>query len=47
MNENTEKVEEKEVETKPDEQTGFYFSSALKIFDPNNQEILVQMRGDN
>lgn len=26
---------------------GFYFSSAIKIFDPNSEEIIVQQRGDN
>lgn len=33
--------------TKPNEQAGFYFSSGIKIFDPNSQEVLVQKRGDN
>lgn len=47
MNENTENLEEKEYGPKPDEETGFYFSSAIKIFDPNTEEVLVQMRGDN
>lgn len=32
---------------KPNENAGFYFSSFLKITDPNTQEVLVQMRGDN
>jgi hypothetical protein len=45
MNEKPEKTEEKEV--KPNEQSGFYFSSFLKITDPNTKEILVQVRGDN
>ena len=31
---------------KPDEQTGIYVSSHLKIFDPNTKEVLVQQRGD-
>lgn len=26
---------------------GFCFSTAIKIFDPNTEEILVQQRGDN
>ncbi len=30
-----------------DEHSGFYFSSAIKIFDPETQEILVNIRGDN
>jgi hypothetical protein len=32
---------------KPDESGGFYFSSFLKITDPNTKEILVETRGDN
>ena len=28
------------------EKGGFYFSSLVKIYDPNTQEILVQVRGD-
>lgn len=51
MNENLEKPgEEKELEkqdVKPNEQGGFYFSSSVKISDPNSKEILVQIRGDN
>jgi hypothetical protein len=43
--ENTAKTEEKP--TKPNEQGGFYFSSFLKITDPETKEILVQVRGDN
>ena len=31
---------------KPDELGGFYFSSFVKIHDPNTKEILVQTRGD-
>ena len=31
---------------KPEEHGGFYFSSHLKITDPNTQEVLVQTRGD-
>lgn len=33
-------------EKKPNENVGFYFSSALKIFDPNSNRILVQKRSD-
>ena len=48
MNENTEEKEKKPlVEKKPNEQAGFYFSSSIKIFDPNTKEIIVQKRGDN
>lgn len=34
-------------EKKPNETGGFYFSSHIKIFDPNTKQILVQKRGDN
>jgi hypothetical protein len=34
-------------EVKPNESGGFYFSSFLKITDPNTKEVLVQTRGDN
>jgi hypothetical protein len=34
-------------ERKPNEHGGFYFSSFLKITDPNTNEVLVQKRGDN
>lgn len=34
-------------EKKPNEHGGFYFSSFLKITDPNTKEVLVQKRGDN
>jgi hypothetical protein len=34
-------------EKKPNENAGFYFSSSVKIFDPNSQQILVQKRGDD
>jgi hypothetical protein len=27
--------------------SGIYFSSSIKIFDPNTDEVLVQKRGDN
>lgn len=32
--------------TKPNEFGGVYFSSSIKIFDPNTNEVLVQKRGD-
>jgi len=50
MNENTEKDTmnlDTKNEKKPDETGGFYFSSSIKIFNPNTKEILVQKRGDN
>ena len=31
---------------KPNEVAGYYFSSGIKIFDPNSNEVLVQKRGD-
>jgi hypothetical protein len=34
-------------EKKPNEIGGFYFSSGVKIFDPNSNEVLLQKRGDN
>lgn len=49
MNENLNKKEEKPVEKpqkKPNEIGGFYFSSGVKITDPNTKEVLVHMRGD-
>jgi hypothetical protein len=48
MNDKSEDLQKEETEdTIPDEQSGFYFSSFLKIHDPNSKEILVQTRGDN
>ena len=44
--ENTTKIEVPKP-SKPSEQGGFYFSSFLKITDPDTKEILVQVRGDN
>lgn len=38
---------EKKSEKKPNENAGFYFSSHLKIYDPNTKEVLVKQRGDN
>ena len=32
---------------KPDEHGGFYFSSFLKITDPETKAVSVQTRGDN
>ena len=32
---------------KPNEHAGFYFSTFVKIIDPNTKEVLVQTRGDN
>jgi hypothetical protein len=45
------KLEENKQQTtqspKPNEHGGFYFSSSVKITDPDTKEVLVQMRGDN
>ncbi len=41
IDEKTEKV------AKPNESSGVYFSSSIKITDPNTNEILVQVRGDS
>lgn len=37
---------EHEVETKPNEVGGIYFSSMVKITDPDTNQVLVQVRGD-
>lgn len=42
-----EQVKPQETEKPVDEETGFYFSSNIKIFDPESKEVLVQMRGDD
>ena len=50
MNKNTESSNKnlpKLPEKKPNETGGFYFSSSIKIFDPETKEILVQKRGDD
>jgi hypothetical protein len=41
------KEKQEEPNTRPNEIGGFYFSSSVKITDPNTKEILVQIRGDN
>jgi hypothetical protein len=46
VEENKKEQPEKPVQ-KPNEQVGFYFSSSIKITDPNTKEVLVHMRGDN
>jgi len=47
MNDKSEKVEQKEAQTPVDEMGGICFSTAIKIFDPETDEVLVQQRGDN
>lgn len=47
MNKTTEeKAQQNPPEKKPNETGGFYFSSFLKITDPNTKQVLVQTRGD-
>ena len=45
--ENNQNHQDSKAEVKPNESGGFYFSSFLKITDPNTKEVLVQTRGDN
>jgi hypothetical protein len=45
-NEINQKELEKQDDSKVDELGGFYFSSSIKITDPNTKEVLVQVRGD-
>jgi hypothetical protein len=49
MNNNPNNVEETKQDTgpEPDEAGGIIFSSSIKITDPNTQEILLHVRGDN
>lgn len=47
MIENAENQQKEEPGPKPNELGGVYFSSTIKIFDPETKEILVQKRGDN
>ena len=44
---NDQVCEKDENKNKPNEIGGFYFSSHIKITDPNTQEVLLQQRGDN
>jgi hypothetical protein len=45
-NQPNQKPAEDKTEKRPNELGGFYFSSHLKIHDPNSKEVLVKMRGD-
>jgi hypothetical protein len=45
-NQQNQKPAEDKTEKRPNEFGGFYFSSHLKIHDPNSKEVLVKMRGD-
>lgn len=46
---NTENMQKQEKNNlvKPNEMGSICFSSSIKIFDPNSNQILVQKRGDN
>jgi hypothetical protein len=47
VNNNSEQKPEKiQQESMPNEHGGFYFSTALKITDPETGEVLVQQRAD-
>lgn len=46
-NSDTETNKKIEPSTKPNEVGGFYFSSSIKIFNPETKEVMVQQRGDN
>jgi hypothetical protein len=46
IKENKEPQLTEEIGPKPDESGGFYFSSFLRITDPNTKEVLVETRGD-
>ena len=45
-NQQNRKPAEDKTEKRPNELGGFYFSSHLKIHDPNTKEVLVKIRGD-
>ena len=47
MNDKSVKVEQNQQQKPVDELGGFCFSTVIKIFDPETEEILVQQRGDN
>lgn len=47
MKDKSEKVEQKHEQKPVDEMGGFCFSTSIKIFDPETDEVLVQQRGDN
>jgi len=47
MNKHNSNSEPNIPERKPNEVSGFYFSSGVKIFDPNTKEVIVQKRGDD
>lgn len=49
MSENTQnnsKIKDEKAEKKPNEHGGFYFSSFVRVFDPNTNQVIVEKRGD-
>ena len=46
MNDKTQPTESETTEPRPNETGGFYFSTFVKITDPETKEVLVQTRGD-
>jgi len=44
---NTENNPNNQKSGKPNEFGGIYFSSSVKIFDPNSNEVILQKRGDD
>lgn len=40
-------IKEESKPKKPDEKSGVYFSSHVKIYDPNTKEVFVQKRADD
>jgi hypothetical protein len=46
-NKSTTNAEKPEIKKKPDENSGVYFSSSVKIYDPETNEVFVQKRGDD
>lgn len=47
VNQTNNEVKQEVKEKKPNELGGFYFSSSVKITDPNTKEVILQKRGDN
>ena len=46
MNDKPQSTELETSKTRPNETGGFYFSTFVKITDPETKEVLVQTRGD-
>lgn len=47
MNNSKKKVNQNVPERKPNENFGYYFSTSIKITDPNTKEVLLHKRGDD